>query len=45
MNHLHCPDCGRFLADYGSTGHSNGVRDWDVNWGVCSKHGYVEWES
>lgn len=42
---LHCPACGRFLSAYGSTGHSNGVTEWETCWGVCKVHGPQEWST
>jgi hypothetical protein len=45
MNPLNCPECGRFLADSGSTGHSNGIREWEECWGRCKVHGEQEWST
>lgn len=45
MNPLNCPKCGRFMSKYGSTGHADAIREWEVCWGTCLIHGEQEWST
>jgi hypothetical protein len=39
MYPLHCPKCGRWLADSHSTGHGNAISNWEESWGTSKVHG------